>query len=67
MKQQEQIKTELCEILKWEPSSSKLIDGRIMADYYRHDAKPTEFIGDTEDEAFEKLLTYLKAQPQPKN
>ena len=67
MNKQEQIKSELCEILKREPSSTKLKDGRIMADYYRHDAKPTEFIGDTEDEAFEKLLTYLKAQPQPKN
>ena len=56
----QEIKSELKNLLGREPSCSLLKDGKYMADYFRFGAKPTEFVGTTEDEALEKLHTYIK-------
>ena len=58
------IKDELTKILGREPSCSLLKTGKYMADYFKVGSKPTEFIGATEDEALEKLHSYLKSKPQ---
>ena len=67
MSKQDQIRSELSEILGREPTCSKVKDGKFMADYFKVGAKPTQFVADTEDEAFEKLLLYLKGHTEPKN
>jgi len=58
------IKEELGKILGREPSCSLLKDGRYMADFFKYGAKATEFVGVTEDEAYSKLLTYLRNMPK---
>lgn len=53
-------KKELEVLLGREPSCSLLKSGKYMADYFRFGAKPTEFVGSSEEEALQKLLAYLK-------
>lgn len=60
MKSPQEIKEELTTVLGREPSCSLLKDGRFMADFFKYGAKPTEFIADNEDDAYLKLLNYLK-------
>ena len=57
---QNNVKEELAKILGREPTCSLLKDGKYMADFFKYGAKPGEFIGDTEDEAYEKLFAYLQ-------
>jgi len=58
-------------LLKWlqfklnrEPTVSRLKDGKFFADYFALTAPATQFIGDTEHEAYLGLAKWLASQPQ---
>lgn len=55
---------ELEKMLGREPDCSRLPDGRFMANYFKYGALPKDFTGVTAEEAYGKLLSYLKAAQQ---
>jgi hypothetical protein len=63
----QQVIDELKTILGREPTCTQVKGGKFMADYFKVGAKPTQFVADTENEAFEKLLNYLKSLPKNNN
>ena len=61
----QEIKEDLTKILGREPTCSKLKDGKFFADFFRHGAPATQFVGDTEGAAMEALHTFLVSQKKP--
>jgi len=56
---QPQVLDKLKELLGREPTCSKLKSGKYLADYLNLQTPLTKLVADTEEEAFEKLLTFL--------
>lgn len=51
-----------------EPEITQLRTGQFVVEFFRHGAPARGFIGNTEDEALERLAAYLRtAQPIPQD
>ncbi len=54
------MREELEKILGRPVGVEKLKSGKYIAKYLDYSMRPSDLVGETEDEAFQKLLTYLK-------
>ena len=57
-------RTELKKLLNREVGVEKLKTGKFMAKYLAYGTSPSPLVADSEEEALEKLLTYLKTKPK---
>jgi hypothetical protein len=56
------MREELEKILGRPVGVEKLKSGKYIAKYLDYSMRPSDLVGETEDEAFQKLLTYLKTK-----
>lgn len=58
------VREKLLKLLGREPSCSRLLNGKYIADFFKYGAPATRFVADTEDQALQQLLDYLEAEPK---